>query len=271
VFFCKKKWHIKKDCYKHKTWLGKKGNHFSFVCFESNMAGICHDTWFIDSGTMIQISNTMQGFSSQREPNEGERFIYSRNRIRSHVAAIGTCRLNLGFGFVFELNNVFYIPEFSRNLIFVSRLVPLGYSIKFNASGFDLLFKSTIIGNSVLNDGLFKINLSNIIPYNLMATQENFGIKHIMNEKSSKLWHRRLGHISIERIKRLVNDGVLRTLDFSDFCTCVDYIKGKQTNKIKKNAKRSSKILKIIHTDICCPDMDSHGQKYFISFIDDYS
>ena len=63
-FFCKKKGHMKKDCYKHKAWLGKKGNYFSFVCFESNMADICHDTWFIDSGSTIHIPNTMQGFSS---------------------------------------------------------------------------------------------------------------------------------------------------------------------------------------------------------------
>eukprot|EP00253_Pinus_taeda_P031110 PITA_31110 len=90
-------------------------------------------------------------------------------------------------------------------------------------------------------------------------------------EDSSKLWHRRLGHISIERIKRLVNEGVLNTLDFTDFDTCVDSIKGKQTNKSKKGANRSSDILEIIHTDICSPDMDSHGQRYFISFIDDYS
>ena len=124
----------------------------------------------------------------------------------------------------------------------------------------------------MLNDGLFKINLSNMIPYNLIVTQENAGIKRcIMNEKSSKLWHRRLGHISIEIIKRLVNDGVLETLDFIDFCTCVDCIKRKQTNKTKINVKISSEILEIIHTDICCPDMDSHDQKYFISFIDDYS
>uniref|UniRef100_A0A2N9I7X4 Integrase catalytic domain-containing protein n=1 Tax=Fagus sylvatica TaxID=28930 RepID=A0A2N9I7X4_FAGSY len=64
---------------------------------------------------------------------------------------------------------------------------------------------------------------------------------------------------------------VLNTLDFTDFETCVDYIKGKQTNKSKKGANRSSDILEIIHTDICSLDMDSHGQKYFISFIDDYS
>jgi len=85
------------------------------------------------------------------------------------------------------------------------------------------------------------------------------------------LWHRRLGHISKERIKRLVNDGVLSTLDFTDCDTCVDYIKGKQTNKSKKSAKRSTKILEIIHKDIYSLDMDSCGQKYFISFIDDYS
>jgi len=51
----------------------------------------------------------------------------------------------------------------------------------------------------------------------------------------------------------------------------VDCIKGKQTNKSKKGATRSSDILEIIHTDICSPDLDSHSHKYFISFIDDYS
>ena len=91
--------------------------------------------------------------------------------MHSHVTAIGTCRLKLGFGFVFELNNVFYIPKFSKNLIYASRLVPLGYSIKFNAFGFDLLFKSTIIRNGVLNDDFFKINLSNTIPHNSSLKQ----------------------------------------------------------------------------------------------------
>ena len=85
------------------------------------------------------------------------------------------------------------------------------------------------------------------------------------------LWHRRLGHISIDIIKRLVKDGVLCTLDYTDLKTCVDFIKGKQTNKSKKNANRSSNILEIVHTDICYPYMDMPGQKYFITFIDNYS
>ena len=68
-----------------------------------------------------------------------------------------------------------------------------------------------------------------------------------------------------------MKNGVLNTLDFSDFKTCVDDIKGKQTNMSTKGANMSSSILEIIHTDICCPDMDASGQKYFITYIDDYS
>ena len=92
-----------------------------------------------------------------------------------------------------------------------------------------------------------------------------------MNEDSSILWHWRLGHISIDRIKGLVNDKVLNTLDFTVFNTCIDCIKGKQTNKFKKGVKRSTDVLEIIHSNICCPDLDSNGPKYFISFIDDCS
>uniref|UniRef100_A0A2N9GEG7 Retrovirus-related Pol polyprotein from transposon TNT 1-94 n=1 Tax=Fagus sylvatica TaxID=28930 RepID=A0A2N9GEG7_FAGSY len=133
-----------------------------------------------------------------------------------------------------------------------------------------LFYKSDCVGNGTLSDGLYCINLQNNATYDSMHVHT--GTKRcVINEDSSKLWHQRLGHISIERIKRLVNEGVLNTLDFTDFETCVDCIKGKQTNKSKKGANRSSDILEIIHTDICSPDMDSHGQKYFISFIDDYS
>ena len=63
------------------------------------------------------------------------------------------------------------------------------------------------------------------------------GLKRcVLNEESFMLWHRRLGHISIERIKKLVNDEVLSTLDFADFETCVNCIKGKQTNQSKNGA-----------------------------------
>ena len=199
-----------------------------------------------------------------------EQFILSENKMGSHVEAIGTCYLTLNSGFVLELQKTFYVPSFSRNLISVSRLVPFGYSFHFSETYFNLIYKSDCVGNGILSDDLYHIFLQNDITYNSLHVQ--IGIKrYVVNENSSTLWHQRLGHISIDRIKRLVNDGVLSTLDFTDFETCVDCIKEKQTNKSKKCATRSSAILEIIYTDICSLNMDSHGQKDFISFIDDYS
>ena len=188
----------------------------------------------------------------------------------SHVEAIGTCSLALSSYFILCLEKTFCVPSFSKNLIFVSRLSPLGFSFNILDSGFSLINKSGIIGFVALHDRLYFIELQNDVAYNSMHV--TVGSKRcVVNEESSVLWHRRLGHISIERIMRLVSEGVLSALDFVDFETCVYCIKGKQTNKCKKGAKKSSNLLEIIHIDIYCPDIDSSGLKYFTTFIDDYS
>ena len=72
-FFCKKKGHLKKDYAKHKTWLEKKGTYFSFVCYESNFTNVNHNTWCIDFGSTIHVSNTLQGMRNLRKSVESER------------------------------------------------------------------------------------------------------------------------------------------------------------------------------------------------------
>ena len=95
-----------------------------------------------------------------------------------------------------------------------------------------------------------------------------------LNEKSSIIWHKCLGHISKQRKDRLIKDEILQDLDFSYFDICVDCIKGKLTAKVR-NAKvdRCTELLKVIHTDICGsftpPTLGDH--KYFITFNYDYS
>ena len=61
------------------------------------------------------------------------------------------------------------------------------------------------------------------------------GIKRIcQNETSSMLWHKRLGHIAKEKLEQLVKNGVIANLDFSNFGTCINYIKGEQTKSTRK-------------------------------------
>ena len=47
------------------------------------------------------------------------------------------------------------------------------------------------------------------------------------NENSAYLWHKHLGHISKERLQRLVKNEILPNLEFTDLDLCVDCIKGK--------------------------------------------
>ena len=84
------------------------------------------------------------------------------------MEVIGTCSLVLSNSCILELENTFYVPSFSRNLISISRLVPLGFSFNFSDSGFHLSNKSKVIGYGTLFDGLFHIQLQNDGTYNSM-------------------------------------------------------------------------------------------------------
>ena len=143
-----------------------------------------------------------------RKPVRSEQFILSGNKMGLHVETIGTCYLTLDGGFVLELQMTFYVPSFPRNFISVYKLVPFGYSFHFSETSFSLTYKFDCVGNGILSDNLYLIFLQNDTTYNSLHVQT--GIKRcVVNEDSSTLWHRRLGHIFIARKKKLVNDGVL--------------------------------------------------------------
>ena len=92
-----------------------------------------------------------------------------------------------------------------------------------------------MIGGGTLCDELYKINLDNLYAETLMILHYNVDTKRILaNDQFAYLWHKRLEHISKERMKRLVKNEILPNLDFSDLSICVDCIIGKQTKHIKK-------------------------------------
>ena len=116
--------------------------------------------------------------------------------------------------------------------------------------------------------------LETIASYNETLHVESRGTKHKLNkENSASLWYKRLGQISRNRIQRLVSDWILDSLDFTDFDVCVEYVKEKKTKTKRLGANKSTKVLKLIHTDICgpFPATSWNGLWYFITFIDDYS
>ena len=68
------------------------------------------------------------------------------------------------------------------------------------------------------------------------------------------VWHCRLGHIGVKRMKKLHNDGLLESLDFESLDRCEPCLLGKM-NKTPFNGivDRADDLLGIIHTDVCEP------------------
>ena len=149
-----------------------------------------------------------------------------------------------------------------------------GYSCSFGNNKFSLFQNSNLVGTGALSyaDNLYM--LDTIASYHETLQLSTRGVKRkLINENSSSLWHKRLSHISKRRIERLVSDGILDSLYFSDFEICTNSIKGKQTNTRRFGANRVTYVLELTHTDICGPFhmVSWNGQQYFITFIDDFS
>ena len=168
-----------------------------------------------------------------------------------------------------------------RNLISVSQMVKAGCKLFIDNKGIVISRNNEYLGSGVILDDYLKLEcsmsqqeISLVETDNTKRTNTLTGVKRTRNnENSAYLWHRRLGHVSKERLKLLVKNNILNELDFSDLHDCVECFKGKMTNKRKKTAVRSKELLELIHTDICGPFKHQTicGNVYFITFIDDFS
>lgn len=127
-----------------------------------------------------------------------EQCIFIENKIRSHVGAVGTCSLNLDCSFVLNLKRTY--SKFLYKLNFSFKTCTLRYSFEFYGTSFLLFCKSSLLAIVDWLIVYFEFTYKTASFY-LMQDQSNAGIKrYVMNKKSSMLWHRRFGHISIERL-----------------------------------------------------------------------
>ena len=72
------------------------------------------------------------------------------------------------------------------------------------------------------------------------------------NDSATYLWHCRLGHIGVKRMKKLHADGLLKSLGYQSFDTCETCLMGKMTKTLLSGTmERANDLLEIIHTDVC--------------------
>ena len=88
----------------------------------------------------------------------------------------------------------------------------------------------------------------------------------VNNDSATYLWHCRLGHIGVKRMKKLHSDGLCGT--------CEPCLMGKMTKTpFSGTMERATDLLEIIHTDVCGPmNIEARDRyHYFLIFTDDLS
>ena len=128
-------------------------------------------------------------------------------------------------------------------------------------------FKNTFYGHTPNINGLLNLDRSDTHIHNIEAKRCK-----VNNDSATYLWHYRLGHIGVKRVKKLHVDGLLESLDYESFDTCEPCLMGKMTKTpFSGTMERANDLLEIIHTDVCGPmSVEARGgYHYFLTFTDD--
>ena len=121
----------------------------------------------------------------------GEVDIRVGNKARVAALEVGTMQLHLPSGFLMELNNCYYVPVLSQNIISASCLMRQGYESDIKNNGCSLYLNGMFHGFAPVQDGLFILNLDGESVYNINAKRLKPNDLNM-----TYFWHCRLGHIS---------------------------------------------------------------------------
>ncbi|KAF7812283.1 Retrovirus-related Pol polyprotein from transposon TNT 1-94 [Senna tora] len=137
-FYCKRSGHNISECFKLKNKREKEVipldiAPLALVCLESNNFETSLDSWWLDSGAIVHLTNSLQGLKNRRSPSEREKTILGVQGSSAEVECVGTVILNLYSGHELILYDVVYVPSSRRSLVSTSVLdkqdIPYGKEV----------------------------------------------------------------------------------------------------------------------------------------------
>ncbi|KAL4353618.1 hypothetical protein GQ457_06G011980 [Hibiscus cannabinus] len=222
----------------------------------------------LDTGCGSHICISVQRLHTRRTLAKGDIDLRVGNGARVAALAVGTYVLSLPSGLILNLENCYFVPSSTKNIISVSCLDKIGFEIIIKNNSCSFFYNNIFYGSAQLINGLYILNQENMI--------FNINTKRLKTNGSNQtyLWHCRLGHISERRISKLHKDGLLDPFVFEQLDVCESCLLGKMTKApFSGKGERASDLLGLIHSDVCGPmnTQARDGYQYFITFTDDFS
>nr|GEW36853.1 retrotransposon ribonuclease H [Tanacetum cinerariifolium] len=220
------------------------------------------------------------------------------NRDKADVCGVGMVQMKFASGKTVTLHNVLHVPTISKSLVYVGKLDEHGFKIAIESRKVVIAKRGLFVGKGYYQEGMYRLNVEYESPKNVsdsnfttisnqnshVSLMSNFDYVvdlhgHEINQISVvylvcslSLWHKRLAHINVKSIEKMKSNGLIRFQN-KNFEKCETCVKSKFIKKPFPTVKRDTRLLELIHSDICELNeiLTRRGKRYFIAFCDDSS
>ncbi|KAH9698134.1 hypothetical protein KPL71_023896 [Citrus sinensis] len=222
--------------------------------------------WYLDSGCSRHMTGNYSWFSSFTKIKNGGDVSFGDNS-KGKIIGIG----NVGNVSSTLIENVCLVENLKHNLLSISQLCDKGYRVIFDES-------KCVIENACDGKVLFVGNRCvNVYTINIDCASTNEKCLSALHD-DGWLWHRRLGHGSMDLISKIVKNNLVKGLPKINFqkdrtCEACQFGKQIKTSFKSKNHVSTSKPLQLLHIDLFGPSRYASlsGKFYAFVIVDDYS
>lgn len=268
---CKKTNHTESSCYfRTKQAENSSKNNEKKVSFLTEEKPVSADKnlFVIDSGCTSHMVNDIDLFKT-----------IEKKHIDICVAKKNTEIKAKGVGIIenetFILNGVLYVPELSKNLLSVNAITENQGEVIFSEDKVSIMKNKTKVLEGTKNEkGLYVVDLN--------ANEENQETSYLAETKEEKVinWHRKLGHLNINSMKKLIKEKMTIGIDINENISdyfempCEICLQAKQVRfPFDSERTKAKRPLELIHTDLCGPIEPNtwDGKNYILTILDDYT
>jgi hypothetical protein len=107
---------VPRGCPRHKG-TSTSGTLHVYVTDHIFLADTIINSWVFDTGSVAHICISTQGMIRSRSIERGEVDFRVGNNARVAALTVGTMQLHLPSRFIMELNNCYFVPSLSRNIL----------------------------------------------------------------------------------------------------------------------------------------------------------
>lgn len=240
---------------------------YNFCAGEENF--VKSSDWYLDSGATEHMASEHVSLNNVQLLSKPLKIIVAKSGqilIAKERGELNVQTLVNGKKNSITVKEVLLVPGLQCNLLSIRKLDMNKFTVNFEDGKGVICKGSAVVAIAYRKDKLYKLDFC-----------EEIGNANVCTvSEDAELWHKRLGHISNNGLKKalIITDGIKIDKEDKVSKLCQYCVEGKQTKlPHKQDRVRAKRPLQLIHSDLCGPMKTTSydGKKYVLNFIDDFT